>query len=354
MSSDLDVLGWDALFAADAATSPAGEPARVCAVHRDACDLWTGADEAPVRATLPGRWRVHQADPLALPAVGDWVLYDPGDARVVRVLQRRSVFVRRSAGEGLDAQVVAANVDTVFLVCGLDGDLNVRRLRRYLAQLHDSGAAPVLLLNKADDPATAEAGRRALGALGGRYPVVTLSALHGDGVEGLAPWLRPGETVALVGSSGVGKSTLANRLLGEARQATAANRADDARGRHTTTKRELFRLPGGALLLDTPGMRSLGLWDAVEGVDAVFDDVGVAARGCRFRDCRHQGEPGCAVQAGLAEGDLEAERVAEWERLRREAAYEERKRDKGAQAAERAKWKRIHMDHRRRDRERGR
>ncbi|MEZ4470322.1 MAG: ribosome small subunit-dependent GTPase A [bacterium] len=348
------MLGFDGFFAADAAHSPAGEPARVCAVHRDACDLWTSADQAPLRATLPGRWRVHQPDPVELPAVGDWVLYDPDDARILRVLRRRSLFLRRAAGDGPVAQVVAANVDTIFLVCGLDGDLNIRRLRRYLAQLHDSGAAPVLVLNKADRPEQGEAGRRAVGALGGRWPVCTLSALHAEGLDALTPWLRPGETVALVGSSGVGKSTLANRLLGEDRQLTGAVRADDARGRHTTTRRELVRLSGGALLLDTPGMRSLGLWDAVEGVDAVFDDVGAAARTCRFRDCRHQGEPGCAVAAGLEAGDLDAERVAEWDKLRREAAFEERKRDPKAMAAERARWKRIHVDHRRRDKERGR
>ncbi len=336
----LYVLGWDAFFAAG--HDPAmGAPARVCTAHRDLFDLQTAEGQA--RACLPGHWRVQTRDPTDLPAVGDWVTFTrpPGGdlARITGVLPRRSVFVRRAAGERHEAQVVAANVDTVFLVSGLDGDLNVRRLHRYLAQLHDSGAQPVLVLNKADSPVDAEGGLLALGDLAARWPVRAMSALHGMGVEALAPWLMPGRTIALVGSSGVGKSTLANRLLGEARQETGGVREHDARGKHTTTRRELFALPGGALLLDTPGMRSLGLWDAEQGVDAVFDDVGALARQCRFRDCRHDGEPGCAIAAALAEGTLDEARVEEWDHLRREAAFEARKQDPALMAAERRKWK---------------
>jgi ribosome biogenesis GTPase len=345
---NLDVLGWDAFFAAGlaAAGSACGEPARVCAAHRDALELWTadGGPDRSLRACLPGHWRLEGRDPAALPAVGDWVTFErpPGGdlARVTGVLPRRSAFVRRAAGSREAAQVVAANVDTVFLVSGLDGDLNVRRLHRYLAQLHDSGARPVLLLNKADTPDDAELGVIALGELAARWPVHAVSALHGTGLDAVREHLAPGRTVALVGSSGVGKSTLANRLMGDERQATGAVRATDARGRHATTRRELMRLPGGALLLDTPGMRSLGLWDAEAGVDAVFDEVGALARTCRFRDCRHAGEPGCAVAAALADGSLDPDRVREWDALRREAAFEARKHDPRLAAVERQRWKR--------------
>lgn len=357
-------LGWDAFFDAARAALPAPldtHPlARVCGAHREAWDLFTlDGPETPRRACLPGHWRltsVGSRGAESRPAVGDWVTYErpPGGdlLRITGLLPRRSVFVRRAAGEGDEAQVVAANVDTVFLVSGLDGDLNVRRLHRYLAQLHDSGASPVLLLNKADEPGQALAGHRALGELADRWPVHAVSALHGAGLDALQPYLVPGTTIALVGSSGVGKSTLANRLLGEDRLQTGAVREDDRRGplapvvtarrgvgRHTTTRRELHVLPRGALLLDTPGMRSLGLWDAEAGVDALFDEVAALAQTCRFRDCRHQGEPGCAVAAAVADGSCERGRVAEWEALRREAAWEARKADSALAAAHRKLWK---------------
>ncbi|MCK6573135.1 ribosome small subunit-dependent GTPase A [Myxococcota bacterium] len=349
-------LGFDAFFEAgrvacvaadaDVSAEPAERPdlttARVCAAHRDAFDLMTAPDAPVVPARLPGAWRLDHG-PEALPTVGDWVLCErppQGELAVVRhVLPRRSLFVRRAAGGREAPQSVAANVDTVFLVSGLDGDLNPRRLHRYLAQLHDSGARAVLVLNKADDLATAGSGVEALGALAERWPVHPVSALHDTGLDALAPYLEPGRTLALVGSSGVGKSTLANRLLGHDRQATGGVRAHDARGRHTTSRRELFRLPGGALLLDTPGMRSLGLWDAEAGVAAVFDDVDALAGGCRFADCRHEGEPGCALAAAVEDGTLAPERLAEWAALRREAAFEARKNDRLLMEAHRRLWK---------------
>lgn len=343
-NENLGPLGWDAFFEAGRAAAHAPElsVARVCVAHRDAFELLTGGDAPPLRACLPGGWRQDHG-PEDLPTVGDWVLWErPPSSELVRirhVLPRRSLFVRRAAGNRESAQVVAANVDTVFLVSGLDGDLNVRRLHRYLAQLYDSSARPVLVLNKADDTLTAEIGRATVNSLSGRWPVHAVSALHGQGLAALAPYLGPGQTVALVGSSGVGKSTLVNRLCGEDRQETGGIREHDARGKHTTTRRELVPLPGGALLLDSPGMRSLGLWDAEAGVTAVFDDVASLAARCRFTDCRHEGEPGCAIAAAIAAGEVPPERLAEWDALRREAAFEARKSDPAVMAEHRKLWK---------------
>ena len=341
---NLGPLGWDAFFEAGraAADAPGLSAARVCVAHRDAFELLTSIRAPPVRACLPGAWRQDHG-PEDLPTVGDWVLWErpPGGEllRIRHVVPRRSLFVRRASGNRESAQTVAANVDTVFLVSGLDGDLNVRRLHRYLAQLHDSGARPVLVLNKADDAPTAEAGRAAVDALAERWPVHAVSALHRRGLAALEPYLGPGQTVALVGSSGVGKSTLANRVCGEERQETGGVREHDARGQHTTTRRELIPLPGGALLLDSPGMRALGLWDAEAGVTAVFSDVASLASRCRFTDCRHEGEPGCAIAAAVAAGEVPPERLAEFEALRREAAFEARKADPAVMAQHRKLWK---------------
>lgn len=340
-------LGFDAFFEAGRAAAGAADliTARVCAAHRDAFDLMTAPDAPVLHARLPGAWR-RDHGPEDLPTVGDWVLCEPpvagqaGDFSVVRhLLPRRSLFVRRAAGPREAPQTVAANVDTVLLVSGLDGDLNPRRLHRYLAQLHDSGARAVLVLNKADDAAVAALGHAQVAELAARWPVHAVSALHDTGLDALAPYLTPGQTLALVGSSGVGKSTLANRLCGHLRQETGGVREHDARGKHTTTRRELFVLPGGALLLDTPGMRGLGLWDAEGGVAAVFDDVEALATRCRFGDCRHAGEPGCAVGRALASGELDPARLAEWEALRREAAFEARKADPAVFAEHRRVWK---------------
>lgn len=293
---------------------------RVVSESKGELRVWCEGRELAV--TLSGRMQGRASGREALPAVGDWVALEvTGDGRGVAraLLPRRSAFVRRAAGHGGGAQVVAANVDVVLLVTGLDADFNVRRIERYLAAAWESGAAPVVVLTKADvcDDAAARAAEATAAA--GRAPVVVVSALTGDGVEAVRAHLRPGETVAVTGSSGAGKSTLANALAGAEVQRTGAVRAHDHRGRHTTTRRELLVLPGGALLIDTPGMRELQLWDVGEGLDAAFEDVAELAARCRFGDCAHGREPGCAVREALASGALDRARYESWAKLRGEA-----------------------------------
>ena len=326
-------------FAADGLT-----PARVIAHHGQTYKLNDGVRE--LLAETAGRMRYHAGSPADLPAVGDWVAAElrvaEGRATVHAVLPRRTAFSRKVSGRRQDEQVVAANIDRVFLITGLDGDFNLRRIERYLAMAWESGAAPVVVLNKSDlcddiPGVVAAAEAVAIGT-----PVHAVSALAGDGLDSLADYLLPGQTIALLGSSGVGKSSLVNRLLGEDRLATQPVREHDSRGRHTTTHRQLLALPGGALLVDTPGMRELQLWAADDGVATTFDDVESLAPACRFRDCRHHQEPGCAVQQAVEEGRLDAERVESFHKLQRELAYLDRKDDVLAQIEENRRWRAIH------------
>jgi ribosome biogenesis GTPase len=349
----LDAFGWSAdLAAAFEPHAAAGlSPGRVVAEDRGSYVVQGRAGE--LRATVTGRFR-HAAgkDPAAYPAVGDWVALEGRDdgASVVAVLPRRTAIVRHAAGLRSVAQVVAANIDTVFVVASLNADLNLRRLERYMALAWESGAEPVVVLSKADiaegvDDTLAAVADIAVGAT-----VLTVSAFDGRGLDELRLRIVPGSTVAFVGSSGVGKSTLLNTLAGEERAAVREIRADDARGRHTTTRRQLHRMPDGGLILDTPGMRELGLWDADAGIDRSFGDIDELATGCRFSDCAHGAEPGCAVRAGLAAGTLDASRFASWQKLGREARHQELRVDALARAEERRKWKAIsksvgkHMD----------
>ena len=352
----LTSLGWDEARAAEFAVhATAGlVPGRVIAVHREVSVV--AAADGDVDGSVSGRFRFDAVGPADYPAVGDWVALDTttagsssDQASIMVVLTRRSAFTRsasdsnrRGSGRIVDEQVIATNVDHAFLVSGLDGDFNLRRLERYLAVSAASGVNPVIVLNKAD-VATDLADRLAgIAGIAPDVPVVTLSALTRDGLADLDAYLAPGSTAVVLGSSGVGKSTLVNALLGTDRQATAAVRASDSRGRHTTTHRELFTLPGGSLLVDTPGIRSLEVFGAEAGVEDAFDDIVELAAACRFSDCRHNGEPGCAVGAAIASGVLTPERLESQRKLERELEHGVRKGDPVAQAAERRRWKAIH------------
>jgi ribosome biogenesis GTPase len=274
-----------------------------------------------------------------------------GSARINACLPRRSSLVRKRAGRASTPQVIAANLDVVFVVSSLNGDLNERRIERTLAMIWESGAQPVVLLTKLDlcEDAAGSIARVEAVALG--VPVHALSTWTGQGVDALDRYQRAGKTLALIGSSGVGKSTLANRMLGEERIATSEIRASDERGRHTTSARELFVLPSGALLIDTPGMRELGLWDAGDGLDAAFEDIDALASGCRFNDCKHQSEPGCAIRAAIADGLLEEARFRSYQKLQRELAHEARRHDPAAMAAHKDHYKRIFRERARATRE---
>jgi ribosome biogenesis GTPase len=290
-------------------------------------------------AVVAGRLR-HSAESRAdFPAVGDWVALRPaagaGPRVIEAVLPRSSAFVRKVAGETTEPQVVAANVDLVFVVAGLDGDYNPRRIERYLAAAWDSGATPVVVLNKADLVENLDDRLIEVEGVAPGVPVVALSALSGAGFDALAPWLSPGHTVALLGSSGVGKSTIVNALLGERRLATAAVREDDSRG--------LVALPCGALLIDTPGMRELQLWADESSTAGAFPEIEALAAQCRFSDCRHESEPDCAVLAAQARGELPAERLESWRKLQRELRWLAGKQDVRIRIEEEARWRAIHL-----------
>jgi len=321
-------------------------PGRVIRQDRGACETLT---EAGARTAEPsGRFR-HAVESGAadMPAVGDWLALDPrpdnARAGIEAVLPRRTCLARQDAGRATRAQVLAANVDIVFLVGALDGGrgFSLPRLERALAMVRGSGAEAVVVLNKADLCDDIGGFVREAQSAVPDVPVAAVSALEGWGVEELRSWLAGGRTGVLLGPSGVGKSALVNALLGEGVQATQEVREADARGRHTTTRRELFRIPPEGCLVDTAGLREFQPWAAGAGLDAVFPEVAALAAHCRFRDCRHEGEPGCAVQQALGDGSLDLRRFEHFLRLRREQDYQERRRGETAAQAEKEKWKPI-------------
>ena len=341
--SHLHELGWNSFFQQHITTDDSRIPARIIeqqrSVYRVACE------DAELQAEIAGHLR-HTAGRSGLPIVGDWVLIEARlaerRATIHEVLPRKSKFSRKAAGHETVEQVVAANIDTVFLMTSLNADLNLRRIERYLTTIWDSGAQPVVLLSKADLCEVAATAMDAVAEVAFGVPVHALSSFTGDGLDQLRAYLRPGQTGALLGSSGVGKSTLINRLLGHEVQKVRDIREDDDRGRHTTTARRLFVLPAGGMLIDTPGMRELQLWDAGDGLSQTFDDIQLLAQHCRFRNCRHESEPGCAVQSALARQELSAERFDSYLKLRRELNYVARKQDVFARIEENRKWKRVH------------
>ena len=351
-------LGWDGSFERQrAALEEPLDPARVAGGGSGLHRVLTA--EGPRIVGVAGRLLHEAADPSALPAVGDWVGLRPGfgaqgAARrpgapnveprgqvIAHRFERRTCLLRKIAGRRAEAQVLAANVDVVFIVSSLNADFNPRRLERYLQVVLESGARPVFVLSKAD--LCDEPGRfvEAVRAIAPSAPVAPVSAIEQRGLDALREHLREGETAALVGSSGVGKSTLANRLLGSITLREGEIRAHDDRGRHTTTARELFVLPGGGLLVDTPGLRELEPWTQGEGGPAGFDDVTAIAEGCRFRDCGHDGEPGCAVAAALEGGQLDAGRYEGFRKLEAEGRHLRERHDARARAENKRRYKEI-------------
>jgi ribosome biogenesis GTPase len=317
-------------------------PGRVLLAHRGR--FFVASETADCQAEPAGKLRRAADSGAVWPVTGDWVALDSSGAAIEAVLPRRTCFLRKEPGKASRAQALAANVEVAFLVTSLDGGFNVRRLERYLFLVRESGARPVVVLNKTD-LCVDLAGRLAeVRRLAPAIPVVSLSALADPNVDALTAFVQRGETAVLLGSSGVGKSTLVNRLCGVERQATQPIREHDARGRHTTTERELIRLAQGWLLMDTPGIRELQLWTSPGesgGLDETFSEIREYAERCRFRDCRHEGEPGCEVAAALERSELDPARLANYRKMQRELDYLERRRDSGAAASHQLHVRRL-------------
>jgi len=344
---NLSDLGWDPFF--EEGFEQLGDrdlsPARVGREDRGLYTLYFDRTEAV--AEVSGRFR-HETDSKEdFPGVGDWVAAslraDENKATIHAVLPRKSGFVRKAAGNRTEGQVVAANVDTVFIVNGLDGgrNFNLRRIERYVAVAWESNATPVVILNKADVCDDVEAFVSEAESVAFGVPLHAVSATERMGIDDLRQYMAKGKTVAFLGLSGVGKSALINALAGEERQATGEVRVDDLRGRHTTTSRELILLAEGGIMIDTPGMRELGLWGDSGDLGESFSDIEELATGCRFRDCKHQREPGCAIHEAISQGTIDAGRYESYLRLQRELAHLARRRNNKARLKEKAKWKKI-------------
>ncbi|MBD2775088.1 ribosome small subunit-dependent GTPase A [Iningainema tapete] len=341
---NLQSLGWSDFFASsfEPYRQQGFTVGRVAIEHRNTYILYSKQGE--VSAEVSGKLRHQARERQDFPAVGDWVVIRAKSeerAIIHEILPRKSKFSRKTVGAKTEEQIVATNVDTVFLVSGLDGDFNPRRIERYLILAWDSGAYPVIVLNKADlcnnlEDCLAEVEAVALGV-----PIIVLSAANNQGLDALTPYLKLGQTVALLGSSGVGKSTITNQLMGEAVQAVQSVRLHDDRGKHTTTYRELILLPHSGLIMDTPGMREIQIWAGDESLQETFADIEELAQQCRFRDCQHFREPGCAVQQSLVEGRLDYSRFLNYQKLQKEMNYLTRKQDHREHLAEKERWKKI-------------
>jgi ribosome biogenesis GTPase len=336
----LEDLGWTNFFASQLSTATPGMPGRVASANHGRFLVWTA--EGEVEASVSGVLRKSGG---LWPAVGDWVVLRSDDAVIDRVLTRKTCVSRKQPEREVREQVLAANIDVLFIVSGLDRDYNPRRIERFLVMANESGARPVVLLNKAD--LAPQLGLDLAGLVDGvqqmsaNLTVLSISALSDDVLDSIPAQLTPGQTAALIGSSGVGKSTILNRLLGDNRQRTAAVRASDSRGRHTTTTRQLFSMPGGWLLMDLPGLREVQLWtnlsnagQPAENLEASFDDIQALAENCRFRDCTHGAEPGCAVTSAV----LDPARLANFKKMQKELAHLEQKANPRLAKETRAKW----------------
>jgi ribosome biogenesis GTPase / thiamine phosphate phosphatase len=341
----LTELGWNAFFEGHFAEHAAAGyvPARVSEESKGFYRVLAEHGEWLAQITGGVRHRAGQRGDF--PAVGDWVAVAPraeDRATIMAILPRRTVLARKVVGRVVDQQILAANLDVVFIVAALNQEFNVRRIERYITLVWESGAQPVVLLNKADLCADAAALCAQVQRASPVVPVHTLSATTGHGLDALRPYLGAGRTAALVGSSGVGKSTILNVLLGASAQRVGAVRAADDRGRHTTASRQMIVLPdGGGILVDTPGMRELQLWDAGASLAQTFQDIGSLAPGCKFRDCQHNGEPGCAVEQAIVEGSVKRERLENYHKMEAELRFVETKVDLDARRTSKARVKKL-------------
>ncbi|MDF2945369.1 MAG: rsgA [Bacillales bacterium] len=319
--------------------------ARVVLEHKHIYRVTDGVNDW--LAELSGKFRFNALTRTDYPAVGDWVLIKklPNENRVIihEVLPRLSCFSRKTAGSKIEEQIVATNVDYVFLVNALNNDFNVRRIERYLTLAWESGANPIIILTKKDLCEDVSSRISAVEEVAIGVPILAVNSIDGDGIDAISEYASEGKTVALLGSSGAGKSTLLNALIGTELQKTQDVREGDDRGKHTTTHRELFFLPSGGMIIDTPGMRELQLWDGDEGVTVTFSDIEEIALRCRFSDCSHESEPGCAIRSAIENGELETSRYESYLKLQREIAYSARKQDSALARAEKEKWKKIHL-----------
>ena len=343
--ADLTTFGWNEFFEANF-ESYAGKgftPGRVALEHKNLFRAYTQSGE--VMAEISGKLRHEATTRRDLPAVGDWVVIrarPEGDRAIIHaVLPRRTSFARKIAGSRTEEQIVGANVDTVFLLTSLNHDFSLRRIERYLLIAWESGANPIIVLSKSDLCDELAGPINEMQAVARGVPIHAISVVTGSGLQDVAQYFKRGQTVALLGSSGVGKSTLINHLAGADLLKVQTVRESDDRGRHTTTHRELVLLPAGGLVLDTPGMRELQLWDGDESLQLVFDDIEALAARCFFSDCQHEDEPQCVVREALIAGTIDSGRYESYEKLQKELKYVARKRDKLSEIAEKKKWKKL-------------
>ena len=342
---DLTSFGWSEFFESSFKSyEQSGYAAgRVALEHKNFYRVYTKDGE--VLAEIAGKLRHEAANRSDLPAVGDWVVIRPrpegGRVMIHALLPRRTSFARKTAGSRTDEQIVGANVDTVFLFTSLNQDFSLRRIERYLVIAWESGAHPSVILSKADLCDRVADAIEEVRSVARDVPVHAISVVTGEGLQDIAQYFKPGQTVAFLGSSGVGKSTLINHLAGVDLLKVQTVREHDDRGRHTTTHRELVSLPTGGLVLDTPGMRELQLWDGDESLQLVFDDIEALAGRCFFGDCRHEDEPRCAVREALTAGAIDAGRYQSYEKLQKELKYQARRKDKLSEIGEKKKWKKL-------------
>jgi ribosome biogenesis GTPase / thiamine phosphate phosphatase len=343
--ADLTIYGWSEFFEVN--FRPYAEKeytcGRVALEHKNSFRVYTQFGE--VLAEISGKLRHEAVNRSDLPAVGDWVVISSrpeGDRVMIHaVLPRRTSFARKIAGSRTEEQIVGANIDTVFLVTSLNQDFSLRRIERYLITAWESGSNPIIILSKADLCDRLPDAIDEVHAIARGVPIYSISVVTGFGLQDIAQYFKRGQTVALLGSSGVGKSTLINHLAGVEQLKVQTVREHDDRGKHTTTHRELVLLPAGGLVLDTPGMRELQLWDSDESLQLVFDDIEALAGRCFFSDCRHQDEPRCVIREALAAGTIDSERYQSYEKLQKELKYLARRRDKQSEIAEKKKWKKL-------------